>query len=236
MQANIKELALDIATVSNAITGLRYLLTPKMVRAFEKNPGKMWPVVALVMASDNVDGALARLGDKSEHMRAYGFRTSRFGRVFDPITDKRTTYKVGKACVDDGIIPKGIGRYAANQKATAAVRAGLSWARGLDVPVTKEGKHSEFAANAGFGVAVASESITNPLVRNSVRYLGLVAGTTAIGAAATADQGYGQTARQMAQTGEYTHESFSRIAVLGGLAATAAVVSITRADRLTLAQ
>lgn len=236
MQANIKELVLDIATVPNAITGLRYLLTPRMVRAFEKNPGKLWPVVGSVMASDNVDGALARLGNKSERMRSYGFRTSRFGRVFDPITDKRTTYKVGKACVDNGIIPKTIGQYAANQKATAAARAGLSWARGLDVPVTKEGKYSEFAANVGFGIAVASESIANPLARNSVRYLGLIAGTTAIGAASNADYGYGQTAREMAQTGEYTHESFSRIAILGGLAVTAATVSITRADRPTLAQ
>lgn len=196
----MSETRLDILTLPNAMTAARLLASPWMSKRLGDNPSENWRSAAAFVTSDIVDGAVARLGDKSALLSRFGLRTSEAGRLLDPFADKIVIAQMVKKGMDKGIVPSRLGTVALAQKAAISAHTLYSTAQGAEIHVSPLGKRSEFLTNMGIGLLFAAEEIEDSQVKSLVRGACVAAAALGIAGAMGADLGYAKSAHeQLAQ-------------------------------------
>lgn len=207
MKQSTAEVRHDIFTIPNAITIGRLAVSPVVAWRLARNPAKRWPEAMLFAASDNVDGALARLGDKYPKLQPLGFRRSEIGRKADPFVDKVFTTEMIAAGYVGGALAsapaKALAVASLAQKATVGAQTWRHEREGIELEVRQSGKYFEFANNLGFGMQFIAESITDPRRKQLVQRLGLGLAAIGIGGAFINNFRYGIEADQLRRQ---THE------------------------------
>lgn len=177
-------------TVPNALTIARAVAIPWLFLLIRDNPGANWWIAGLFAVSDNVDGALARLGDKHTRLRQLGFRRSEPGRKLDPVVDKLFIAAILVAGMLHGAIPLWLGTASLVQKAVVAGISVIAQRRGQNLQVSKTGKYAEFMTICGFGLLLMAEAIQTAVVRQSLRGGAIVLAATGIVIAVKATLSY----------------------------------------------
>lgn len=195
MKATTKEFLHDIFTIPNVLTLGRLALSPLVAREVYKDPGNGWKLAALFAFSDNIDGMLARLGDKHPELAKLGLRKSEFGRKADPFVDKIFTAEMLVAGMANGTVPKWLGALSLTQKGAVSVMTLVNERQGTELAVTKLGKYTEFTTNAGIGMLFIAEGIEDEQRRHEVRTAGLAIAAGGIIGASAASYGYYQKAK-----------------------------------------
>lgn len=191
----MSEKSRDLLTVPNLLTAGRLAYSPKMAERLRNNPRKWWFPSAMFMASDIVDGKMARAGDKSPSLEKLGFRRSETGRKLDPITDKVVASQMMIAGMRSGVVPKPLGGAALAQKAAISAFTAHETAGGTEMHVTTLGKYSEFATNMGFGFLFAAEAINDESMKDRVRTVAATVGALGVAGAIAANIQYVMAAR-----------------------------------------
>lgn len=203
MKQPTAEVRHDIFTIPNAITIGRLALSPFIARRLAKEPAKRWPEAMLFAASDNVDGALARLGDKYPGLQRFGLRRSEIGRKADPFVDKVFTTEMIAAGYVGGVLDsapaKALAIASLAQKATVGVQTWHHEREGIELQVRRSGKYLEFINNVGFGMQFIAESIDDPGRKQLVQRLGLGLAAIGIGGAFVNNFRYAVEADQLRQ-------------------------------------
>ncbi len=149
-------------TIPNVLTILRALVIPWLFALISADPGKNWWKAGVFAITDNLDGMLARLGDKHTRLRSMGFRRSEAGRKWDPIVDKIFVTSMVVAGVIGGAIPLWLAIASLSQKAITSLITLIATIRKKQLGVTMSGKYGEFITNWGFGFLLAVSAIRNP--------------------------------------------------------------------------
>lgn len=190
MGERLQQLREQVLTVPNAITTARLAFSPVVASRLHDDPEGTWLEAAAFLASDNVDGIGARLGDHSELLDRLGFRTSELGRLGDPVTDVIVTSEMLVAGMRNGVIPKWLGGMALVQKGLKSVHAVSATRQGAELHVSKLGKRSEFLTNLGIGLLFPGEGIENDEQRRNYRQKCIAAAVAGITGAFIADRRY----------------------------------------------
>lgn len=159
----------EILTIPNAVTFTRLAAMPYLIKKMHDEPAKWWFKTGVVMLSDRLDGALARLGDNNERLEAMGFRRSEIGRQVDPVTDKLFGSALVIAGLHNRVVPKWLGAVSLVQKAAVSAQTARAKLNGIEVEVSEEGRRAEMAAEMGTGLLFAAESIENNSYRQLAR-------------------------------------------------------------------
>lgn len=154
----------DILTVPNAISAARLAAVPHIASRLEEHPS-IWLPAAILMSTDMVDGALARLGDNSERLRRMGFRRSEAGKILDHGTDKIAAPLMLRAGMNADIIPRSLGYASLMQKAALGAYATHRYLTEKPIEVSTLGKRAEFATVLGCGSLFIAESLSPPKKR-----------------------------------------------------------------------
>lgn len=154
-----KETLYDIATVPNAITTYRLAKLPKVAKKLHDEPANNWRKTALYLMTDNIDGAFARLEDKSPSLQTLGFRRSISGKKLDPVVDRLVGSTLISVGLHNKVIPKWLGAAALGQKALAISYGIVAEKHGHDTEVSKLGKKTEALTNFGMGMQFAAEGL-----------------------------------------------------------------------------
>lgn len=182
----------EINTIPNYLTAARALAIPKLYKMVRDNPGRNWWIAGAFAATDNLDGMLARLEDKSPALGNAGFRRSEVGRKLDPTVDKVFGATMLVAGMKSGAIPGWLGGISLAQKAATTAVTLNAERQGIELHVSQIGKYGEFVTTAGLGLMLGAEGIENPTLKAAAK---VGAGTIAlagIGMASTATIGYAQ--------------------------------------------
>jgi phosphatidylglycerophosphate synthase len=198
----MSEKSRDLITIPNVLTAARLAYSPKMAERLRTNPKKWWWPTALFMASDIIDGKMARAGDTSPALARLGFRRSETGRKLDPITDKITASQMMIAGMRSGVIPKPLGGAALVQKAAISAFTAHETANGTEMHVTKLGKYTEFATNMGFGFLFAAEAIEDETLKSQVRTVAATVGALGVAGALASNVQQFMATRQTVQSVE----------------------------------
>lgn len=189
----------DLLTVPNLLTFGRLAASPAVAWYMYKNPRKAWPVALAFAVSDNFDGILARLGDQHPELAKYGFRRSEIGRKADPFADKVFTAEILFAGMKNGVIPKWLGALSLAQKGVVSGLTLHNEAQGIELAVTKLGKHSEFATNVAIGTLFIAESVDDAERKQQLRKTAIAVAVGGIAGASLATYGYYQRAQEAKQ-------------------------------------
>lgn len=153
----------ELQTIPNALVIARFIAAPLVAHELYEDPAEWWLKTAAFMATDNLDGFLAKLEDKSPLLAQLGCRRTKFGAMADPIADRWTGAWMIGAGINNGVIPKRLGYAAIAQKAFSSTTGLIAHKKGHTIEVSKLGKRSEFATNLGLGMLFAAESVEDPL-------------------------------------------------------------------------
>lgn len=190
MGERLDQLREQVATVPNLITAGRLAMSPLVAKRLHDDPEGTWTQAAAFLASDNIDGIFARLGDHSDMLESLGFRKSELGRLGDPVTDVVVTSEMLVAGMKNGVIPKGLGGLALAQKALKSYHAVAGNLKGAEVHVSTLGKRSEFLTNVSIGLLFPGEGIENAEQRRNYRQKCITGALIGIAGAFIADQRY----------------------------------------------
>lgn len=172
----------------------RALAIPWLFVLIRNDPARNWWIAALFALTDNLDGLLARAGDRRPKLRSLGFRRSVLGQKWDPAVDKLFVAAMLIAGMLHGAIPWWLGGLSLTQKAAAAAIAFAAQARHIELKVTRIGKYGEFISVVGIGILLATEAIRSTGAYNMVRFAATVLVLTGITMAARASVIYGREA------------------------------------------
>lgn len=192
------ELSQRLLTVPNIITLGRALAIPWIFVLVMQDPGRYWWIAAAFALTDNVDGILARLEDKSKRFKDLGFRRSEPGRRLDPIVDKVFIAAILIAGIIHGAIPLWLGGLSLIQKAVTVIITLAAELRKIKLQVLRIGKYGEFTANAGFILLLAKEAVSTPALKESLQSGASLIALIGIALAVLADYGYARRAGLMA--------------------------------------
>lgn len=192
----------ELFTIPNGLTGLRLLVSPFIAWKMYKSPAKTWPLAAGIALSDNVDGFLARLGDKHPGLARIGLRRSEIGRKADPLADKIFTAEILIAGMANGVVPRWLGAMSLAQKGVISGLTIHNEASGIELEVTKLGKRTEFITNAAIGSLFIAESITDDRKKDACRAAAIALAAAGILGASYAAYDYAKTANQLKSQAE----------------------------------
>ena len=198
---------LDIFTIPTLVTLGRLVISPFMAKRVSERPAETWKSTAAYVASDVLDGLLAKGGEwlaekfkPLEFLPKIGFRKSEFGRKMDPVTDKLVIPQIFWKGMKKDIIPKPLGYAALAQKAGVTAITLYGEARGTNPEVSDEGRHAELLTNLAVGFLFAAEGIEDPRTKKLARAGLTAAAAFGVNRAAKAAVGYAQvTRKQLAQ-------------------------------------
>lgn len=157
-------------TIPNILTIGRALAIPWLFILIRTDPGRNWWIAALFALTDNLDGLLARAGDRHPLLRSLGFRRSVLGQKWDPAVDKLFVAAMLIAGMLHGAIPWWLGGLSLVQKATAGVIAFIAQSRHIELNVTRIGKYGEFISVIGFGLFFIAEGVRMQSMHEFMRY------------------------------------------------------------------
>ena len=180
-------------TVPNIITLVRALAIPWVFTLVWRDPAGNWWIAAAFALTDNVDGILARLEDKSHRLRSLGFRRSETGRRLDPIVDKLFIAAIIVGGLLHGAIPHWLGALWFAQKSVLMVIGFTAEARRKHLQVSAMGKYGEFVTNCGLIGLLAAQAVGGTL-RGRLDYAAQFIALVGIGSAALATYGYAKSA------------------------------------------
>lgn len=184
----------NIITVPNAMTLLRALAIPWVFLLILNNPGRNWWIAAAFALTDNIDGILARLEDKSNWLKSLGFRRSETGRRLDPVVDKMFITSIIIAGALHGVIPVWLGGFSLAQKLLAGLIVIAAQKRSTVIHVSRQGKYAEFITNCGFLLLLASAAIPGSTVQDVLQIIAICMALLGIGIGLMADVGYARKA------------------------------------------
>lgn len=186
----MKETWKDNLTVPTAFTLARLALSPWQAKKLYRDPRGRWPKAAFFIATDVIDGKLAKLEDRFPQLARFGFRRSELGRKMDPVTDKIVISQLLVAGMLANVVPKSLGAAALTQKTAISLHVLSRTTRGEETHVTNFGRYSELVTNAGFGGFFVAESFDEPTQKQLIRGAATAIALSGIAGAIAADVGY----------------------------------------------
>lgn len=186
----------ELLTIPNLLTGYRLSQAPWAYKAMRDNPGANWGKLTFDIGTD-LEGNLARLSRLpvvGKYLAAIGFRSSKYGRILDPVADYAYGAAATKGLNDAGVLPAHLTKAMLAQKAHKGALTVAATAKGIELHVSNTGAAGE-AATVGSIVAYArSDAETETKKRLAWRASAYGLGVAGLALSSMASLGYTQDA------------------------------------------
>lgn len=193
----------DGKTIPNLITFGRLAVTPYVAYRYHRTPVKWAPWAGVIGVSDNVDGGLAKLGDKYPKLHRFGLRSSELGRKADPITDKIYNGSLLAVSFKNGVLDtpflKGVAAASLMQKLAVGIQTYRHENAGIELSVRPMGRIFELLTNVGLGSVALAEKTEEEELRSTRKLVGGIIGAIGVAGACYETVQYYREGKQLLQ-------------------------------------